>query len=449
MRFVVVFAFLLVSLVQLSWTLSEYDEISKSEAADFAQALRESNDGVLHPILFVPGLFGSRLEWKLDGKDDENLACSHSTKGKYDQFWITIPDMLPFEDSCWIRKNKLGLTAEGHTIPQPGVDVRPAHWPLVRSVEYLTDTVGFKELAKYAHNFFQLLRGMGYTDNVNILAHPYDFRASPIDYFDPSTGVLDKFAGLVEHMYATNGNTPVVLVGHSMGVLVATLCLGHQTQEWKDKYIHQAVFAGGPLGGAPDLVGAVINAPGEFPLVPPVYASESTFVPALQTWCGGIWLAPDSSLLTEDNLLIKHDGKDYKLSDMDEFLRTAAAAEPAVARCFEKTRGLFTEQCENDCAPGVDLTILYGTSFKTNAQYELIKGEFGQPLKDLKAKVTGHVIGDGTVPMDSALTLPRRWEASGNNGHPIKFIEVLNVKHNDLVCSSAGAKTLFKAIFGQ
>ncbi|KAG9390370.1 Lecithin [Carpediemonas membranifera] len=423
---------------------SSFSAFTDQEATDIVSSIISNTDGVKHPILFVPGLFGSQLEWKLD---PTKTACNKTTKGTYEQCWIHVSDLLPGQDTCWVQNNVLGLSADGITTPRDGVETRVAFWPLVKSVEYLTDTRVVKNVAYYGHNLFKLLRAAGYEDNKTYLAHPYDFRASPLEYYQPG-GVLDKFATLVEHLYATNGNTPVDIVAHSMGCLVTTLSLGQQTQAWKDKYIHHAYLAGPPFGGAPKLAGAVINAPHEFPLVPPVYASEATFIPALSTWCGGIWLAPDTGLLTKDTHLITHAGREYKLSDMGLFLNQAAAAQPLIYQCFKQTRGLFTERCKHDCAPGVDTTILYGISFQTQSSFKLTKGDFGDPLLDIQAEVESYVVGDQTVPVDSATTLPKRWAASGNHGHSVNFVAVENVKHQDLVRSKEGAEKLYESIFG-
>ena len=46
-----------------------------------------------------------------------------------------------------------------------------------------------------------------------------------------------------------NGNTPVLLVTHSMGSIMSLYFLHQQTQTWKDKYVRSLVSIAGVWGG--------------------------------------------------------------------------------------------------------------------------------------------------------------------------------------------------------
>lgn len=55
---------------------------------------------------------------------------------------------------------------------------------------------------------------------------------------------------LIETTYAKNKNQKVVLIAHSMGNPTILYVLNHQSQSWKDKYIHAHIALAGPWGGA-------------------------------------------------------------------------------------------------------------------------------------------------------------------------------------------------------
>ena len=55
---------------------------------------------------------------------------------------------------------------------------------------------------------------------------------------------------LVENTYRENGNTPVVMIGHSMGNPVMLYFYNHKPQEWKDKYIRAHISLAGVWAGA-------------------------------------------------------------------------------------------------------------------------------------------------------------------------------------------------------
>lgn len=59
-----------------------------------------------------------------------------------------------------------------------------------------------------------------------------------------------KLKDLVEHTYAENNNSRVVLIAHSMGAPMGMLFLHGVSQEWKDKHIDCLVTLSGAWGGS-------------------------------------------------------------------------------------------------------------------------------------------------------------------------------------------------------
>jgi surfactin synthase thioesterase subunit len=54
---------------------------------------------------------------------------------------------------------------------------------------------------------------------------------------------------LIEELYRRNGNTPVILFGHSMGGNFAYVFLRRMPRSWKRKYIKTMFTAATPWGG--------------------------------------------------------------------------------------------------------------------------------------------------------------------------------------------------------
>lgn len=55
---------------------------------------------------------------------------------------------------------------------------------------------------------------------------------------------------LIESTYTKNGNTPVVLIAHSMGGPLSLILLNNKPQSWKDKYIRALLTLSGAYGGS-------------------------------------------------------------------------------------------------------------------------------------------------------------------------------------------------------
>lgn len=69
-------------------------------------------------------------------------------------------------------------------------------------------------------------------------------------FTDENQEFFKKLKDLVEHTYAENNNSRVVLIAHSMGAPMGMLFLHGVSQEWKDKYIECMVTLSGAWGGS-------------------------------------------------------------------------------------------------------------------------------------------------------------------------------------------------------
>ena len=69
-------------------------------------------------------------------------------------------------------------------------------------------------------------------------------------FADEMQDYVNDLANLVVEAYEQNDNTPVILIGHSMGNPYTLYMLNKQTQAWKDKYVQAHIAVAGPWGGA-------------------------------------------------------------------------------------------------------------------------------------------------------------------------------------------------------
>ncbi|KAL7540490.1 hypothetical protein ACHAWF_006693 [Thalassiosira exigua] len=103
----------------------------------------------------------------------------------------------------------------------------------------------------------KLLKAKGYTEGVDLDAAPYDWRSVP-NVLESRDGYFSNTMDAVECLYRNSGNTPVVLLCHSMGCKVGHYLLNFvlhrlgQTdgEAWIERHIHCYVPVGAPHIGA-------------------------------------------------------------------------------------------------------------------------------------------------------------------------------------------------------
>jgi lysophospholipase-3 len=71
--------------------------------------------------------------------------------------------------------------------------------------------------------------------------------------------LYDNIKTLIETTYASNGNTPVHVVSHSMGGPLFLYFLNQMTQAWKDQYIQTFIPIAGPWAGSPKALRGLIS----------------------------------------------------------------------------------------------------------------------------------------------------------------------------------------------
>ena len=149
-----------------------------------------------------------------------------------------------------------------------------------------------------------------------------------------------------------NGNTPVIMIAHSMGCTMSLYFLTQQTKAWKDKYVKSLITLAGPWGGSAksleifavgtDLSDKINN----IPILSEVLMDATRFVE--RTNPSLAWMMPTSQIWSSDPL-VKTPSMDYTAANIGDFFKLLGV--PDMAMMYEDTRGLTADLP----SPGVEV----------------------------------------------------------------------------------------------
>jgi len=407
---------------------------------------------VLHPVILVPGLGGSQLEARLDKEVTEiswlqhwgckwsMVSCSDWNPYEWFSIWLRLPLLLNTCLSWTVDQLRLIYDSRTHTTTNtPGVEVRVPGFGDTDTVEWLTanhhqhlDSIHLVESLKYYKQIVdELVNEKGYTRNVNIRGAPYDFRKAPNEMSDFTAAYVQ----LIEDTYSLNGNTPVVLMAHSMGNSHTLYLLQGQTQAWKDKYIKAYVALAGPFGGAVKTLRAIISGDNMEVGVPMKafqlsHTSDPLTMRRLMRMPSVAWLMPYETFWSEDEVLVQAPDRNYTVTEYRKLFTD-----------IEFTDGYSMRADTQDLVdpltpPGVNVYCMYGQNvsttqfFRYNEQkgwWNTISGWFGSATNwfDSYPDSIDLPDGDGTVNRRS-LEGCTRWV-----GHQDQMVNVTSFDNTD------------------
>lgn len=223
------------------------------------------------PVLIIPGFMSSGLEIR-------ESSLKKSWEGK--RLWINLGS-LGFQafhfggavknnkeedndskehkqyKSLWIQHITL---LEDMQTEYPGVKVRNIDG--LAGVDYLSPGALTSMVSYVFGPVIGALLKVGYQDGMNLDAAPYDWRLAP-RMMEKRDTYFTRTMAQIEHMYTANGNTPIVLLCHSLGCKVGHYLLNFAKsragQQWIDKHIHTYMPVGGPHLGAPKAIRSAIS----------------------------------------------------------------------------------------------------------------------------------------------------------------------------------------------
>jgi len=318
----------------------------------------------LHPIILIPGDGGSRIQAQLDG-DNGPEVCAANTAGIWYDLWVNI-EQLTLSVECW--KHNMALvydTITRTTSDNQGVKTRiPGAPPAGTTVDVEWLDPDKESFSAYYAKPVEKLVGIGYQTGVNLHAAPYDFRRAA----NEQETYFKELKNLIQQTYETNGNTPVVMIAHSMGCPMSLYFLNQQTKDWKEKYIKSLVTLAGPWGGA--VKSLEIFAVGtdlglgtflDFPIPSGLDTDIKDIIRFIErTQPSLAWMMPSADIWPGD-VLIKTESNsvDYTAANLAEFFTLLGV--PNMAMMYEDTQKLTSSLVD----PGVEVFCLYGTGVPT------------------------------------------------------------------------------------
>jgi len=321
--------------------------------------LKDPGSSRLHPVILVPGDGGSQIEARLNRSSTGHWWCSKSSDW-YD-LWLNINEMLTFMVDCWKENVALEYDPDTRTTSNiPGVETRiPGFGNTTSTVEWIDKSM--RGFSVYFALVVSKLVAQGYERGVNIHGAPYDFRRAANEHKE----YFVNLKALIEDTYEKNGNTPVLLVTHSMGSIMSLYFLHQQTQAWKDKHVRSLVSIAGVWGGTARAV--KVFAVGDN--LDSWFLNEKNLLwertnPSLA------WLMPSADFWPDDEVLVETASKNFTRTNLAKFFE--ALEEPNMSMMVEDTKDLIAGLP----APGVEVFCTHGSKVDTTERLIYPPGSF-------------------------------------------------------------------------
>lgn len=214
----------------------------------------------LNPIVVIPGLGGTNLDYTLDNTFVSSLngkVCSKEVLDNLEEIqpslWINPLGLLLKKD-CFLDMLKPVYDKENKTLENlQGLNVFPSekyigdpHSSIC--LGYLLNSDKCYPLTEYSKNFVNFFIGKGYTPGYNLFIPGYDFRLVP--YKEHMTKYFNSIQNLIEKIYDVTGRK-IHLIGHSLGTMLANMFLNKMKKSWKKCYIADFIPISPSYDGAP------------------------------------------------------------------------------------------------------------------------------------------------------------------------------------------------------
>lgn len=357
------------------------------------------------PLIFVPGITGSKLE------------NDHNGDGKFDEVWPNIDELItdPDDDSLLVLRLKSnGIdpynNEQSYTSVRTG-DVIREEW----GIDFYQSTIDY-----FTNN--------GYTEGKDFFVCPYDWRRG-LDLI--SSGTLND---CIDEALAVNPNsTQVNILAHSMGGLVSRYYISDSMQARK---VQRLVTLGTPYLGAPKIALTVIDELCFVERAGICFTAPETLKKLLVNFPSAYQIAPSEQyfqVYTDGYIRIDRDtngdgSNDGYLDEDESFVRLGVdnwfLAQDA--RFLLSTIGGW----DNGSTNGVDVFMMVGDGFDSvGTIVEYNKTPWYNPWGTEVAYKIELTNGDGTVPLRSADT---RNLSTGVNLSDEATVYYFHLKHDEL-----------------
>eukprot|EP00736_Rhodelphis_marinus_P001085 Rmarinus@m.5426 len=371
-------------------------DIHSEEGNVIEEVYQAPYDPCLSPVVLVPGLGGSVLDYQMDETyESPHEICKFTyTVGKWSsgphRLWpsLSMLSFKPFFD-CWKHAIEVSYDSETKSFANTqGVDVRPRAFGSVKGIDNLFKVGNWGlPMGSVFEHLINELKPLGYVDERNMRGAPYDFRTIPETRQLHS--YYDDLRALIEETYENSaecptGPKPVHVISHSLGCVILQRFLSKFVDDaWKDKYVASFIPVSGPFGGSAKafrtlLSGDSIGIPGR---------NNQELQPVEATFGGVAWMLPFHSFHDPTRVFVSmvEDLEDVEMEVIKTFSATtedfthlfgvpgangrdddAYGFAPLVADVYRQLIGPMTEDF---AAPGVDVYCMFGTGIVTEDFY--------------------------------------------------------------------------------
>lgn len=385
-------------------------------------------DLTLPPVILIPGFAGSLLDVSVDENQNmpkcANQRITNSTRLWIDTFFF-MPIRRPRAVDCfydqmalnWNKTTNRYASHEGVTIDPVGHSGQGSYGG-IDGCDYLARILGYKAVSYYG-KLAQNLERNGYRRGVNLFAAPYDWRI-PIN---ANPDYMKLLGELIEKVSSEN-KQPAIIVGHSMGNLIANHFLSSQSDAWKHKNVQGMISIAAPWGGAPKALREVLS--GDTVIGGHWYQKifgifDRHKVATLFRNFGSLYMMfPADKVWGETDLVyFEEDQEAFKAKEIEKMLSYLGLDHEMVTKT-SPVLGLMNP-------PGVPLYCFNGRGLITETHYAYKSRDTGAHPQVYCSE------GDGTVPAISyRLCDSMEWRMN-NRGHPITYKEYYGLEHTGIL----------------
>lgn len=328
---------------------------------------------------------GTQLEIKIDELFPAFPLCKRCFE--WTLAWVNWSMLLPGWFSCWADRLRVVCNKDGTNCRSPeGVHVRTRRG--LDSILYIDSS---KRVGVY-DTLAGVLEALGWRPDLDLIAHPYDFRYAAAEAAQPGRSFEDLKAQIEEVVHRTG--RPAIIIALSLGQQYFGVFLGSYVDAaWKQRYVHAFISLAGFWGGAASGQRAVISAQwGGVQLL----LDKGRFLSFMRSLPVASWVLPAPSMFADDTLVANSaTGRRYRAADFGQLMEDVGADQ--VAAVWRNTKDSIELP-----APNVTTYCIYGYGVPTDHILTYSKRDFSDEPQ------VGRVDGDGTVVLRS-LEACRHW----------------------------------------
>lgn len=344
-----------------------------------------------NPIVLLPPFYGSNL-WVTYNKTDLPWTCPKSENDTL--LWVNPKYVLPHTINCMFRLLTTYLDDNDQITDYPNTTISIHDFGGDESARYAVNIglLNMSTVVTYA-NCIDEFKSKGWTLKKDLFVAPFDWRIAPT-YLGNFYVQLKE---LIEKAYELNDGHKVAIFGFSLGGFTTQQFLSkHVSQEWKDKYIEQAILL------SPSFTGTTSNFYNLWrkrsPLMPIIKTEALSEL--FESWPIIHVHMPNEVIFENETLIYGPDGEEYKATQLyDLIMSHNKLRSQQFIKMYNKSEEIMREEPKE---LGVKTTILFNSQRKTPLRYNFSKGW------EKNAQIINGE-GDGTVLADGIRYVCKKW----------------------------------------